>query len=162
LIRPLTPEDAARVAANMRDIDRREICALHATDDPVAATSALAVFPHIGGSVWRGDEPICVVGAIWLWPGVVSVFMFATDRWPEVALEATKFVRRVLLPALRDAGVHRLQCHSLAEHTDAHAWLRFLGADREVPEPEYGKNREDYVLFSMSRAALERVTSVEK
>lgn len=162
MIRPITPEDAARVAAGMRDIDRQEICALHGTDDPVVAISPLQYVQHIGATVWRGDTPICAIGAVFMWPGVVSVFMFATDRWREVALETTKFVRRTLLPALRDAGVHRLQCHSLDTHAEAHRWLRMLGADREVWEPEYGKNRENFVLFTMSRAALERVTSSEK
>lgn len=161
MIRAITPEDTARVAAKMRDIDRREICALHGTDDPVEATSLIRFLPHIGATVWR-DEPICAIGAAFMWPGVVSVFMFATDRWPEVALETTRFVRKMLLPALRDGGVHRLQCYSLAEHTEAHRWLRYLGADREAPEPEFGKNRENYLLFTMSRAVLERVTSVEK
>lgn len=161
MIRPITPKDTARVAAKMREIDRREICALHGTDDPVEATSLIQFLPHIGVTVWR-DEPICALGAAFMWPGVVSVFMFATDRWREVALETTRFVRKTLLPALRDAGVHRLHCYSLDSHTEAHAWLRYLGADREMPEPEFGKNRENYVLFTMSRAALERVTSGEK
>lgn len=158
MIRPITPEDVAAVAAKMRDIDRREICALAGTDDPVQATSYLPLFNHIGATVYK-DEPIAVVGAMFLWPGVVSVFMFATDRWREVAIETTRFVKNILLPSLRDAGVHRLQCYSLADHYEAHNWLRYLGADREVPEPEYGKNRENYVLFVMSRPALERVTS---
>lgn len=161
MIRPITLEDTARVAAKMRDIDRREICALHGTDDPVEATSTLRFLRHIGATVWR-DEPICAIGAVFMWPGVVSVFMFATDRWPEVAIETTRFVRKTLLPTLCEAGVHRLQCYSLDSHIEAHRWLRFLGADRETTEPEFGKNRENYVLFTMSRAALERVTSGEK
>lgn len=161
MIRPITSEDTARVAAKMRDIDRREICALHGTDDPVEATSLLKYLPHIGATVWR-DEPICAIGAVFMWPGVVSVFMFATDRWREVALETTRFVRKTLLPALRDAGVHRLQCYSLDAHEEAHRWLRRLGADRVTMEPAFGKNRENYLLFTMSRAALERVTSAEK
>jgi hypothetical protein len=146
----------------MREIDRQEICALHGTDDPVEATAALQFLPHIGATVWQGAEPICAIGAAFMWPGVVAVFMFATDRWREVALETTRFVRKTLLPVLRESGVHRLQCHSLDTHTEAHAWLRFLGADREVLEPEFGKNRENFIQFTMSRAALERVTSVEK
>lgn len=162
MIRTITPDDAVRVAVDMRDIDRREICALQCIDDPEIIVRAALHLPHIGATVWRGDDPICALGAALLWPGVASVFMFATDRWREVALETTRFAKKTLLPALCDAGVHRLQCHSLAEHTTAHAWLRFLGADREVPEPEYGKNREDYVLFTMSRAAMLRVTSGEK
>lgn len=163
MIRVLGPEALTEVARGMRDIDRREICALAATDDPVEATAHLAFVPHIGASVHgRDGASIAVVGAMFLRPGVVSVFMFATDRWREVAIETTRFVRRILLPSLRDAGIHRLECHSLDDHFDAHNWLRYLGADREVPEPDFGKNRENYVLFTMSRAALERVTSAGK
>jgi hypothetical protein len=161
MIRAIAFEDVERVAANMRAIDRKEICGVAGTDDPVQAILPLSVLPCVGATVWR-DEPICAVGAMFLWPGVAGVFMFATDRWREVAIETTRFVRRVLLPTLRDAGIHRLQCASLADNYAAHGWLRYLGADRETPEPEYGKNREDYRLFSMSRAALERVTSAEK
>lgn len=162
MIRPITPQDVAAVAAKMRDIDRREICALSVSDDPVVVTSILSHFAPLGATVWKDDEPICVVGAMMLWPGVYSVFMFATDRWLEVVIEATRFVRNTLLPTLRDAGAHRLQCYSLAEHTDAHQWLRYLGADREMPEPKYGKNKENFILFSMSQDALARVTFAKK
>jgi hypothetical protein len=160
VIKKLVWEDAKRVAANMREVDRAEICGMSVSDNPVHAISSLEVLPHFGATVWKDGEPIVVVGAMLLWPGIASVFMYATPRWKEVMVETTRFVRAILLPTLVDANVHRLQCYSSADHFDAHAWLRYLGADREVPMPAFGKHRQDYVLFEMSRAALERVTSV--
>lgn len=161
MIEELNGDHIRAVAAKARDIDRQEILATSGADDLVSHIAYLEHMPTLGVCVLKDEEPVCVVGAAYLWPGVVSVFMFATDRWKEVAIETTRFVRKVLLPSLRDAGIHRLQCFSLATHTEAHDWLRFLGADGEQVQPEYGKNREDFVLFTMSRAALERVTSVE-
>lgn len=160
MIVPINQADVAEIAGKMRDIDRREITALAATNDPVLATAHLSLIEHVGATVWRGGEPVCAVGAMILWPGLASMFMFGTERFNEVKIEATRYVKHELLPTLRLMGCHRLQCHSIAEHTEAHEWIRYIGADSEFIEPEYGKNREDFVLFVMSRAALERVTSV--
>lgn len=161
MIEELTGEHIRAVAARARDIDRQEILATSGIDDLVAHIAYLEHMPQLGVCVSKDGDPVCVVGAAFMWPGVVSMFMFATDRFPEVAIETTRFVKKVLFPALRDAGVHRLQCHSIATHKTAHDWIRFCGADQETLVPAYGKNREDFVLFAMSRAALERVTSVE-
>ena len=150
--------DVREVARNMRERDAKEVCALAYTDDPVTAVSCLQTVPFVGATVWR-DVPIAAVGALFMWPGVVSAFMFATDRWPEVALETTRYVRKVLIPSLYAQGVHRMQCHSLVDHEKAHRWLESFGATA-TPAPQYGKGKEDFVLYVLDEAGMARVTSV--
>lgn len=150
VLKPAEWPDIASVAARMRERDRAEICALQYTDNPVEAVSLLQHRAYIGVTLWTGDEPQAVIGARPLWPGVASAFMFATDRWPEVARIGTKYVRRVLIPSLAAAGVHRLEAKSLADHDTAHRWMERFGAERECTLYGYGKGGEDFVVFTLS------------
>jgi RimJ/RimL family protein N-acetyltransferase len=77
--------------------------------------------------------------------------MFATERWPEVALGTTRWARRVLMPALIASGAHRAECRSLASNEASHRWLLRLGARAEARHAGYGKNREDFITFAWRR-----------
>ncbi len=157
MIRPAEWSDIEHVARNMRERDRLEICALSNSDDPVVAVSHLRVLPHFAAAVCK-DEPIAIVGAVDLWPGSVSAFMFATARWKEVAGQATRWVKKVLIPVARARGVHRMQAYSMAGHEEAHRWLRYFGA-KSRPEPNYGKNHEDFLYFVLDEEGMAKVTS---
>lgn len=95
----------------------------------------------------RDGAPVAVIGALETWPTVWSVWMFATDRWPEVAVDATRFARRRLAPALLELGLRRAECRSSATHHAAHRWLAHLGARREAEYPDYGRNGETFIGF---------------
>jgi hypothetical protein len=73
--------------------------------------------------------------------------MLATQRFSEVWLGSTKWALRVFVPFLRKLGVHRVECHSLDSHTDAHRWMRALGGHVEAPAPKFGKNGETFFRF---------------
>lgn len=134
----------------MRAWDKREIYATRWTDDPVhlaADAASCAPMAWIIGI----DEPVVAIGARPIHPGVWSVFMFATDLWPSVALSTTRFVRRVMIPALRSTGAHRAECRSMEGHAQAQRWLERLGARREATLEGYGREGQNFHVYCWSR-----------
>ena len=117
--------------------------------DSMAARYGNSPAIHIG--VTDDGEPACVGGTIMARPNVVTLLSFATDRFPEIALPATRYIKKQLLPRLIEAGVHRIEAVSIAGYTDTHAWLETLGLTRETgPLYGYGKNGEAFIQFSWS------------
>jgi hypothetical protein len=147
--REIDLEGVTVVARGMRACDRAEIFATRWSDctdafaqDCVACLSLGAVIAD------EAEMPIAVIGAQETWPGVWSVCMFATDRWPEIALDTTRFARERLMPALVRHGARRAECRSAADHHAAHRWLEYLGARHESTHPEYGKHGETFLGYS--------------
>jgi hypothetical protein len=136
------------VAANMRESDRSEIFASRWNDSLVDLASD-CMWSHMCWVAFL-DEPIAVIGASPMHPGAWNVFMFATDRFQEIAFELTKFIRRVIIKTLRECGANHAQCYSIEDHKDAHRWLEMLGA-KSVPVPSFGKNGEDFRLYMWTR-----------
>lgn len=141
------------IARNMRDGDREEVFCQMWTDEP--DDFARLVINHYGFYKWAvslGDDPVCALGAVTHWPGVWIAWMVTTDRFPEIGSFVTKFVRRSMIPSLHRLGAHRCEARSIASHTEAHRWLKVLGAKQEAVLRRYGKNREDFLLFRWDRA----------
>lgn len=143
----LERETVLFVARNMREWDRKEISATRWDDSPEALTEDCL---RIGACGWvLGLERPIVAGGCWeRWPGVFSMWMFATDEVRQIGLSMTKFVKRTIIPIVME-GAHRLDAHSMVGHEDAQAWLTTIGARREFPEPTrgYGKNGEDFYSY---------------
>lgn len=145
-----TPPDLmalAYIARNMRARDRDECLACGFT-----TPDALAAGTFAAGGVqwlcWLDARPVASLGAHPLWPNVWQCWAWGTDEWPRIALSMTRQALRVLRPALLDVGVHRAQCASLGTHTDAHAWLESMGWTREAVLRRYGRQGQDFVMFS--------------
>lgn len=137
----------------MRAADREEIFATHfdlgSESDSVYAEIILqSASSGIAWIAYNGLKPVAVLGMNLIWPGVASVWMFATNQWLSVCLSLTKFVKRQMIFVLKDAGIHRAQCWSQDSHDVAHRWLESLGATFETMVPCFGKNRESFCLFS--------------
>lgn len=148
----LNADDVHWVASRMRKRDREEIFATRwddSTDGLVDDIMRGGEFGFVAGS--DDGVPIAAFGAVPVWPGVWEMWMFATDRWPEVAMEVTRFGRDTFFPGLEAAGYHRLQCRSLSTHKVAHRWLKHLGAYKESELPNYGRNGETFHLFCWTR-----------
>lgn len=145
------------VAAEMRPRDRQEIFATRFDDgENIESLHDLAgqLLAHSRfGAIAVGEDGVAAaaVGAAEMWPGVWSVWMFATDAWPRHYLRVTAFIRRQLIPALLAAGARRAECASLASYHSAHRWLTYLGARPEAYLTAYGKNGEDFILFCWRR-----------
>ena len=144
---PLIEPAVASVAYNLRQADREELAATMARFDSsaIAAAAVRVLFGFVAAT--DDGVPVAAVGANEVWPGVYQVGMFATARWPEVALGTTRHVKRWLMPAIREAGVHRAHAFSLATHQEAHRWLFWLGARVEARLAGWGKGGEDFLLF---------------
>lgn len=148
---PITFEYAHHVASRMREWDKREIYATRWNEDPVELAHDCASYGHFGWVAWGDEEPVAILGAVPMHPGCWSVFMFATNNFRHISFSLTKFVKRVMIPALADTGARRAQCLSMEGHEDAQKWLRLLGATPEEPMLDFGKNGETFIPFVWRR-----------
>lgn len=144
---PATLDRVRYVARNMRAADRVECFAMMPADDPdtlAAHFAALRIAVAIGAD---DGVPVAVAGAVECWPGLWRVGLIATDRWPEVVLPTTRWVKRAMLPTLAGHGAHRVDCLCWLGNEAAWRWLEMLGAVRESVQRAYGKNREDFATY---------------
>jgi hypothetical protein len=148
ILRPLTNDALLQVASVMRAADRSEIFATRFDDDPAALVDDLLAGDPVGAVIAAADGmPIAAIGGTEMWPGLWSLWMFATDRWPEVARGATRFAKYALWPALLALGLRRGECRSAASHVTAHRWIRHLGGIEESVHPAFGKGGETFIGF---------------
>jgi hypothetical protein len=146
--RALNATDLIAIAENMRASDRHEIFSTRFDDDIAALIADLMASDPLGGIVAAANgDAVAALGASEMWPGCWAVWMFATDRWPEVARTTTRLARQVLAPALRRLGARRAECRSALAHKVAHRWLIHLGAEVEAIHPAYGRNGETFIGF---------------
>ncbi|CUW38786.1 protein of unknown function [Magnetospirillum sp. XM-1] len=139
--------DVLRVAANMREWDKKEIYATMWSDDPMDLAEKTMVTAGAFSWIAGTDRPIACFGAVNPWPGVWTAWMFATDELPKVGLGLSRFVRNNIIPTLRKSGSHRIHAYSMVGHTDAHDWLHLLGAEIETTHRGFGRNGEDFHVF---------------
>ena len=143
------PEGVLHIASNMRESDRAEIFATRWSASPIDLAEDLVRIPGPKWVAWDTVAgPVATYGAMPMWPGVWSLYCFATDYFPQVAWYVTRHIRRVMMRSLAIAGAHRAEARSIVSHTEAHAWLERLGAHREATLKGYGKGGEDFILFA--------------
>lgn len=144
----LNYDDLHWVASRMRQQDRDEVFATR-WDDDVDQLCKEVVASGEFGWVAGTDEglPVAAFGAVPVWNGVWEVWMFATNEWPRVSYGVHKFIKRVMIPAIRSTEWNRAQCRSMAGYTWAHKWLESLGAHKESEMPCFGRNGETFYLF---------------
>lgn len=157
---PVTRNGLVHIIARMRAKDREEIFATRPDDSKKALTEYCMAIANAPNSYTRlaywDDKPVAVFGAIEPWPTVAEVWAFGTDDFQKVGFALTRHIRKTMIPYLLHKGLRRAQCRSLATHTEAHEWLRSLGAKQEDERPlrSWGKNGEDFVLFEWHRENL--------
>jgi hypothetical protein len=152
----LYPDGVHHVVHKMREKDQKEIFATQWSDDPWSFANGVLKCGDFGFVLHADDgEPVVCCGALAMWPGVWSVWMFATDRFDEIALSTTKFGKRVFFPALDAAGWHRMECRSLDSHDIAHRWLESFGAYKESETTKYGKGGERFFVYCWTKEPAE-------
>ena len=152
IISPATPELVHHVALHMRDDDFTEISAMGWCDDRDELADFLAHAHRLNGDTCHAfgdkpDNPIAIAGAMAIRPGVWSVFMFATNDWPKIENEGTRWAIRSFFPSFIAAGAHRVECQSHTGHAKAHQWLEFFGFKQESLLRAYGANGEDFINY---------------
>lgn len=135
------------IALHLRACDKAEIFALRYDSDPYALAEEATRTDLRAVALAKDGEPVAGWGVKQMWPGVWSVFLMATPRWPEVMLSVTRHIRKELIPTLDRIGWHRAECASLTDHKDAHRWLEALGAKREAQLSGYGRGAQDFYLY---------------
>jgi hypothetical protein len=145
-----TMNDASYVAAFMRERDVMEFLAVSTFTTPEALKQSLVQRAISVQSLcaMHNDLPVGIGGLVETRPGVASLLFFATDEFPKIAIDLTRFVTRRLIPAYKDAGFHRIECVSHEAHVDAHRWIKQLGLSEEAVLQGFGRGGETYILFS--------------
>lgn len=144
-------DDVRFVAANMRAKDAEEFLALtHAADRAALVDSLLDRYGGHPAAIAVHDDggPVCIGAGIEHRPNVITLLLFATDRFPGVALPLTRFVTRELFYRWKVAGAHRIEAVSMEGHDEAHRWIELLGLEREAELRGYGKNGETFIQFA--------------
>lgn len=159
--RALNVKDLLAVARQMRASDRREIFATRFDDNIVDLVAELMAGDPLGAIIpARDGAAVAAIGASEMWPGNWSVWMFATDRWPEVAGAATRFALGRLRPALLGLKAHRAECRSMRDHPVAHRWLVRLGAQAEAVYPGFGRHGETFIGFVFHASDIQEENSM--
>lgn len=136
----------AYIAHHLREVDQREVFAGRYTDPDALAIDALTV-PGFTDVVWLDALPVAAIGGREQWPGVWNVWCWGTDEFPKVKLTLTRHILRTLVPAMIAQGGWRGQCYSRHDHTESHAWLEWLGFEREAVMRQFGRDGSDFYLY---------------
>src|SRR5262245_8415003 len=146
LVKP-TIEAVYYIATHMRPIDRLEVFALRWSSSEAALAAAVMERGPLSWIATAADgEPVYACGIVPDRPGCWSLWGFSTERWPEVVRQVSRKILREF-PVLHEHW-HRIDVMTLAEKIEGHAWLRRLGAVETADLPGYGRNGEDYKLFT--------------
>jgi hypothetical protein len=149
-------EGITHIVRNLRERDRREIFALRWNDDEEALINEIC---HVAGAMWKvwswDHEPVAVNGVVPIRPGVVTACACGTDKWKYTLRAMTHWSRTWVIPALRASHYHRGEAHVLAANTDSRRWIESLGGQVECLLKNYGKDREDYLLYAWDLTANE-------
>lgn len=158
---PATEEAIMYIACNLRAADAEELYATCWDDKPETITKHTVACGDFRFVFAVDGRPACAIGAAPMWPGVWSMWMFATDDFPRVSLSVTKHVRHVIMPSLLKTGAHRASAASLSTHDTAHKWLQSFGFSKESEMPGFGKNGETFYNFVCSARAARQAIGEE-
>ena len=153
---PAAYGDVVFIARRMRALDAEEILPLIQTGKPEDLAAGMVAAGGIATVALSDGVPVAAYGAYLGRPQIWTVWMFATDRWPEVALSVTRNIRRSMMPAMLDGDAVRADCWSMEGHDVAHRWLEVLGAVREATVEDFGPTRKSFHCYSWTRSRLER------
>ncbi len=139
-------DDVLTICQNLRSHDPTEIFAVRFDDRPedLAATTM-----QLTGSSWivyRGLEPVAVLGITPITPGGWGAWAFGTNAFPKVAISLTRFIKKGIIPSLLASGAKHVQMLVWTEYHQARKWLRGFGAKEEAVIPNLGKGGEDFAL----------------
>jgi hypothetical protein len=150
VLKTATWPDIEAVARHMCERHARAACSRSCSDNPVEAISGLALRQFLGVTIWKGYDPVVAVGAAITHPNVASTFLYGVKGWESKArIATTRFLRKALVPSLCAAGVKRITVLAPAGDPTGERWKRYLGAQHEATLRKYGKNGEDFCLYTL-------------
>lgn len=149
--------DLLFIAEHLRERDREELFATRYGNNVEDLARDATMAGAMRWAAYADEEPVAAFGAVPRWPGVWTAWAYGTDRFPEAILTITRHIRRFMLPALYNSGVHRVDALALAAHTDARRWLESLGAEQEFLLDKYGRSGETFVSYVWTREKTKRL-----
>jgi len=142
-------EGITHIVRNLRDRDRREIFALRWDDDEDALIDNITANAGPLWRVWSWDNaPIAVSGVVPVRPGVVICGAFGTEQYRKAVRPIAHWARTFIIPALQRSNYHRAEAYALASNTDGRAFIELIGGEVEALLQGYGRNREDFLLYT--------------
>jgi len=155
-----TVRDVSFVGAHMREADWRELrCQIPDNWDARDA----ALFCHESAMedtrfvLTHEGTPAGVFGVSpTLNPALWSVWAFGTEDFTKVAPALTKHALRFMCTDFVEIypRAKRLEVRSIYDHDVAHKWLKSMHARHDGDLYEYGKDGENFVLYSWTRREL--------
>lgn len=151
--------DLLDLTRNLNAMDAREIFALRSHSDPDRLAMEIYAILHKAVRAYAIglDKNPSAKAFLALWPmdesnGLLGAHLFGTSDFSAVAAPIARWVRRKLIPELLAAGVRRVECRALAEHSGARSLIRACGATEEAILPDLGLKGETYVLCAWRRS----------
>lgn len=152
LIKPAVFRDASFITANLRAVDRVELfCQL---PDNITTIELAWGLIHSGDAfiAYRKNEPVFLFGTSAITPTCYSVWGAGTDETRKVIPEVTRYLMQEHIEKRIAEGARTMEARSLASHTEAHGWMKMVGAT-QLGEPfEYGNHGEQFVLYRFTVA----------
>ena len=149
MIREATFDDILHVCKHMRKDDYEEVMANRWDSSVEAFAKECENLPGVTVVAVVGGIPVAIGGvALWI-PGVGQAWMICTDEIGKSGVRMIHACKKILNSMIDNGVVHRIQAFSIASHRRAHHWLQAVGLKKEAVMPCYGKNKEDFIVFSM-------------
>lgn len=146
-IRPAVLRDASWITANLRPLDHHEAFCQLPPDTPTATLAYWLVMSGDAFIAYENDEPVTLFGTTPMTAACFSVWAIGTARMRRTIPAVTRYLMTEHIEKRIADGARTMEARSLANHTEAHAWMRSTGAE-QLGEPfEYGRDGEMFVLF---------------
>lgn len=145
---------ALHVCRNMRAVDAEEIFAMRPDHDAFGLYRDIAAGGgrHLWLEIARpatSMQPVALFGVIATSPGCGLAHLVGTDALTlDHARQIAARIRDLVIPAMIEEGLHRVEANSLSSHRWAHRFLQACGARAEgLPRRCMGKAGEDFQTF---------------
>lgn len=136
-VRDASIDDLIEVASHLREADRVELAVSRDPDQwEQLVLDVLGTLQCKAALV--DDHPALAFGAKLVAPTTVTVWGFGTDEARLAGGTVTRYVRRRMIPLLRQIGITRAQCAVHVDNAISRRWLAVLGFRPEAPVPGMG------------------------
>lgn len=146
-IRVGTVRDVSFVAANMRPGDRRELMCQLPGDVRMGDLAAQWVMTSDCWTVWVDGKVVAAFGLRPMNVAAMEVWAFGTKHMWRGVPALTAYMLLEVAPTLLELGYRTVEARSIEGHTEAHNWMRAIGAKPWGEPFEYGREGELFTLY---------------
>lgn len=156
-IRPAVLRDASYITANLRAIDHDEAFCQLPDGTHHAILARWLITSGEGFIAYMDDEPVTLFGTTPMTAACYSVWALGTQHMRRtIPAVSRKFMVEIIERRIAQ-GLRTAEARSLATHTEAHKWMRDLGAEQLGDAFPYGKADEPFVMFRWTVAGYRAI-----